>query len=105
MRDRLGGNRLVTERDAYDFAVARTKAPDDLAHAWQTMDSHAKASAIALYRETAAADLPRHGNANAQALADVRYPGLAADLWSQVARMLDSNLEYVPPLREANASG
>ena len=36
--DRLVGNQLATEQDAYDFAVARTEAPDDLAYAWETLD-------------------------------------------------------------------
>ena len=92
MVDRLGHNQLATERDAYDFVVARTKAPDDLAYAWTMMDTYKKAAAIDMYREIAATARP------VLHLDGPRYENVKADLWNHVLRMLESNLEYVPPL-------
>ena len=92
MCDRLGYNQLATERDAYDFIVARTKAPEDLAYAWGMMSGFMKEAATGMYRELAQDSGP------ALELDDARYGNIAADLWSHVVRMFESNLEYVPPL-------
>ena len=92
MCDRLGHNQLATERDAYDFVVARTKAPEDLAYAWGIMSRFMKEAATGMYRELAQESGP------ALELDDARYGDIAADLWSHVVRMFESNLEYMPPL-------
>lgn len=97
--DRLVGNQLATERDAYDFAVARTQAPDDLAYAWQTLASHQKPGVVDTYRELAVAygQEPRHRD-TVRPLVDVRYGRVADDLWNHVLRMFESDLNYIPPL-------
>lgn len=94
MYNRLGINHLAIQRDAYDFAVARTLAPDDLAYAWSTMTEDMKGDALAAYRDLAeGSSHPRF-----RGLENARHDGLAADLWNEVLRMLETNLEYVPPL-------
>ena len=96
MFNRLGINRLTTERDAYDFAVARTLAPDDLAYAWAIMSDDMKRGAIRAYR-----DLAQGGaGSDSPALTNPEQGHIAADLWHHVSKMLDSNLEYAPPLSE-----
>ena len=92
MCDRLGHNQLATERDAYDFIVARTKAPDDLAYAWRMMSGFMKEAATGMYRELAQDAGP------ALELDDARYGNIAAGLWRHVVRMFESDLEYAPPL-------
>ena len=51
-----------------------------------------KEAATGMYRELA------RGSGPALELDDARYGNIAADLWSHVARMFESNLEYVPAL-------
>ena len=102
--NRLGCNQLATERDAYDFAVARTAAPDDLAYAWALMSTEMRTSTLDLCREHA-----QGGAANQMAmreLAETRYGDVAANVWQHVVRMLESDLEYIPPLtqNERNSS-
>ena len=91
MYNRLGSNRLATERDAYDFAVARTKAPDDLTYAWGLMPLYMKEIAVGLCRERAERGPPLE-------LDEARYAPVARDVWSHVVRMFESDIEYVPPL-------
>ena len=94
MYNRLGINRLATQRDAYDFAVARTLAPDELAYAWATMTDELKRNAVAAYRDLAEGGAqPR-----SRALKGARYGRIASSLWKHVLRMLETDLEYVPPL-------
>ena len=94
MYNRLGINRLATQRDAYDFAVARTLAPDDLAYAWSTLTVDMKRDVLAAYRDLAEGD----AQTRTRALQKPRYVQIASDLWKQVLRMMESDLEYVPPL-------
>ncbi|MYA17579.1 MAG: nucleotidyl transferase AbiEii/AbiGii toxin family protein [Gammaproteobacteria bacterium] len=96
MYNRLGSNRLATERDAYDFAVARTKAPDDLTYAWGLMPEYMKEIAAGLCRERAERGSPLE-------LDEARYAPIARDVWGHVVRMFESDLEYVPPLDEGGA--
>ena len=96
MYNRLGSNRLATERDAYDFAVARTTAPDDLTYAWGLMPEYMKEIAVGLCRERAERGPPLE-------LDEARYAPLARDVWGHVVRMFESDLEYVPPLDEGGA--
>lgn len=91
MYNRLGSNRLATERDAYDFAVARTKAPDDLTYAWSLMPGYMKEIAVGLCRERAERGPPLE-------LDEVRYAPIARDVWGHVVRMFESDLAYAPPL-------
>ena len=95
MYNRLGVNHLVTERDAYDFAVARTLAPDDLAYAWSTLTDDMKRDTLAAYRDLAKGE----SHARSQAIAKPRFDRIASQVWQQVLWMMESNLEYVPPLR------
>ena len=94
MYNRLGINRLVTQRDAYDFAVARTLAADDLAYAWSTMTDDMQREAVAACRDLAQGE----AHAHSRALVNPRHEGIAANLWQHVVLLLESNLEYVPPL-------
>ena len=96
--NRLGINRIATQRDAYDFAVARTLAPDDLAYAWSAMTEDMKETAVATYREFAEGEAePR-----SRALQRPGYVGIASDLWKHVLRMVETELEYVPPLAQGD---
>ena len=98
MYNRLGINQLAIQRDAYDFAVARTLAPDDLAYAWSTMTDDMKRDALAAYRDLAeGASHPRF-----RRLENARHRGIAADLWHEALRMLETNLEYVPSLGQGD---
>lgn len=94
MYNRLGINRLATQRDAYDFAVARTLAAEDLAYAWSTLTDDMKRDALATCRDLAKGET----HTRSRALVDPRHERMAADLWRHVASMLESNLEYAPPL-------
>ena len=98
MFNRLGVNRLATERDAYDFAVARTLAPDDLAYAWSTMTEDMKRTTLAVYRDLAESE----SQAPSQALAKTRFGRIACQVWQQVLWIMESNLEYVPPLTQGD---
>ena len=94
--NRLGINHLATQRDAYDFAVARTLAPHDLAYAWSTLTDELKRNAIATYRDLSEGDShPRF-----RTLENPRHGRIAADLWNEVLKMLETDLEYAPPLGE-----
>lgn len=94
MYNRLGINLVATQRDAYDFAVARTLAPEELAYAWSTMTDEMKRNAVAAYRDLAEGGAePR-----SRALQRPRYRRIAADLWKHVLRMVETDLAYVPPL-------
>lgn len=94
MYNRLGINRLTTPRDAYDFAVARGLAPDDLAYAWSALTDDMKREALTAYRTLAEGGSP----AVFRALEKRKHGRIANDLWAQVLLMLESDLEYVPPL-------
>ena len=98
MYNRLGVNRIATERDAYDFAVARTLAPDDLLYAWSTLTHDMKRDTLATYRDLAEGE----DHARFQALVQPRFDRIACQVWQQVLRMLESNLRYVPPLTQGN---
>ena len=96
MYNRLGVNHVATERDAYDFAVARTLAPDDLFYAWSTLTDDMKRDTLAVYRDLAEGD----SNARYQALVKPRFERIAGQVWKQVLWMMESDLEYVPPLTQ-----
>ena len=102
--DRLVGNQLATERDAYDFAVARTEAPDDLAYAWEMLSTQKRTTVVEVYGELAAAGWQEaHHRDRPQSLAGVRHERIAADLWGHVYRMFESDLTYTPPLSTGGA--
>ena len=96
MYNRLGINRIATQRDAYDFAVARTLAPNELAYAWSAMTDDMKGNAVAAYRELA----DGKAEPRSQALQRPRYGRIASELWKHVLRMVETDLEYVPPLAQ-----
>lgn len=101
MYNRLGVNHVATERDAYDFAVARSLAPDDLLYAWSTLTDDMKRDTRAVYRDLAEGE----SRARSQALVKPRFEGIAGEVWKQVQRMMDSDLEYVPPLTQPEGGG
>ncbi len=101
MYNRLGVNRLATERDAYDFAVARTLAPDDLLYAWSTLTDDMKQDTLAAYRDLAEGD----NRGLSQALVKPKFERIARQVWQQVLRMMESDLEYVPPLTQRDGDG
>ena len=96
MYNRLACNQLATQRDAYDFAVARTMAADDLAYAWNLLSADMKASVIDLCREHGT-DGVRNGDMHE--LTETRYRHIAANVWEHVVGMLEGDLAYAPPLR------
>ena len=98
MYNRLGVNRVATERDAYDFAVARTLAPDDLLYAWSTLTDDMKRDTLAVCRDLAEGE----GQARSQALVKPRFERIACQVWQQVLWMMESDLEYVPPLAQGD---
>ena len=98
MYNRLGVNRVATVRDAYDFAVARSLAPDDLLYAWSTLTDDMKREALAVYRDLAAGE----SHARSQALAKPTFDRLACQVWQQVLWMMESDLDYVPPLTQGD---
>ena len=98
MYNRLGVNHIATERDAYDFAVARTLAPDDLVYAWSTLTDDMQRDTLAAYRDLAEGE----GHARPQALVKPRFDCIASQVWQQVLWMMESNLAYVPPLTQGD---
>ena len=80
MYNRLGCNQLATERDAYDFAVARTAAPDDLAYAWGLMSTEMKTSTLDLCRQHGQGDTSNH--MAMRELAETRYDDVATTFGS-----------------------
>ena len=96
MYNRLGVSHLATERDAYDFAVARTLAPDDLFYAWSTLTDDMKRDTLAAYRDLAEGE----SQARSQSLLKPTFDGIASQVWQHVLRMVESNLEYVPTLTQ-----
>ncbi|MDE0038288.1 MAG: nucleotidyl transferase AbiEii/AbiGii toxin family protein [Gammaproteobacteria bacterium] len=98
MYNRLGVNRLATERDAYDFAVARTLAPTDLAYAWSTLTDDMKRNTLAAYRDLAEGE----NQPRPLALVKPRFERIARQVWQQVLWMMESDLEYVPPLTQGD---
>lgn len=93
LRDRLGGNQIVTERDAYDFIVSRTETPDALMVAWRETPEDRRLNALDMYRSMSAA-------LAAQQLIDPAYPHVADRLWEYAVDLFASELEHIPPLGE-----
>ena len=98
LRDRLGGNQIVTERDAYDFIVARTKTPDALMVAWRATPEDRRLNALDMYRSLT--DGHTSAALTSQQLIDPAYPNVADHLWEYAADMFASGLEHIPPLGE-----
>ena len=106
LRDRLGGNQIVTERDAYDFIVARTLAPDALRYAWRETPEDRRLNAADMYRSLVAGDTLT--TLAGQQLIDPAYPQVADHLWEYAADLFDSGLALTPPLgdrRQEHAHG
>lgn len=101
MYNRLIFSRIITERDAYDFVVARTMDPQSLSAAWDTLDltdSTLKSQIVSTYKELT------YGRAesvvvNDQNLEAPVYQNIADNLWNYAWRMFDSDLRYVPALK------
>ena len=93
MVNRFLVNGLPTERDAFDFLVAQTKAPEDLKYAWLQVPAPDRNTLAAAYRERS---LRWTGASDARLLANLAYAELANELWLHAHRMMESNLEYVP---------
>lgn len=93
MVNRFLVNGLPTERDAFDFLVAQTKAPEDLKYAWLQVPAPDRNTLAAAYRERS---LRGTGASDARLLANPAYAELANELWLHAHRMMESNLEYVP---------
>ena len=97
-------NQLVTERDAYDFIVARTEDPDALAYAWGTLTDDLRTNAKLAYRERAEGlDVSQYPG---RPVENPRYEHIARDLWAHTSRMLDSDLAHAPALhpRDGNTA-
>lgn len=101
MFNRLAHNQLATERDAYDFAVARSLAPSDLSYAWNRLSTDMKGNAIEMYRDMATG---RDGALHRLKGVPRRYRHLATNLWDHALQMLESDLEYAPPLAEDHSA-
>lgn len=94
--DRLCYGQIATDRDAYDFLIARSFALKDLEYGWNSMDQIERSRIIDLcqYRIDGAM---RQENYSRE-LSDVRYPNLIEELWDHVKHLFESNLEYKPLL-------
>ena len=81
------------------LAVAHTLAPGhDFAYAWSTMTGDMKRGALTAYRDLAeGGSHPRF-----RGLENARHGGIAADLWNEVLRMFETDLQYVPPLGQGD---
>ena len=93
MVNRFLVNGLPTERDAFDFLVAQTRAPDDLKYAWLQVPAPDRNTLAAAYRERSLRGI---GASDARLLANPDYSELADELWLHAYCMMESNLEYVP---------
>ena len=89
-------NQIALERDAYDFAVARTFAPQDLEYAWATVHEFSKTILLDSYRE-----LSRNGSTEMEGA----HYTLGSDVWTHAYRMFHSDLNYVPPLHRIGDVG
>lgn len=94
MFNRLGDGGQLVDRDAYDFAVAGTLAPNDLAYAWNLLHDEAKQHVLELCRS--AKSVPPTSS-----LRNAAYPVLAADIWTRVLKMFETDLRRVPSLSMA----
>ena len=97
IRERLGGNQIVTERDAYDFIVAGTEAPEDLRYAWRQTPEDRKRTALVMYRSLVGDD--RLIAPVERRLVNPTYPVIAENLWQHALELLQSDLAHVPALR------
>lgn len=95
MVNRFLVNGLPTERDAFDFLVAQVKAPDDLKYAWLQVPAPDRSTLAEAYRERSLCGI---GASDQRLLANPDYSEIAHGLWSHAHRMMESNLEYVPPV-------
>lgn len=90
LQSRVAGNQVFLERDAYDFAVARTEAPEDLAYAWEIIQPAQKASLLEMYQYLS--------TQTPSAIRDAQYIDIGSDVWLHVYRLFDSDLAYLPPM-------
>lgn len=94
--DRLCYGQIATDRDAYDFLIARSFGLEDLEYGWNLMDHVEKTRVIDLcqYR----IDRTMRQESHSRELSDASYPHLQHELWDHVKHLFESNLEYKPPL-------
>ena len=92
--NRLVENTITTERDAYDFAVARALDFNAMAFAWEHLDGHERNRAMNRVQERMKHS-DTYGAGDKQVLAP-KYPQLLENLWEDVLKMLASDLSYKP---------
>ena len=94
--DRLCYGQIATDRDAYDFVIARSFALEDLEYGWNLMDHVEKSRVIDLCQYRIDGTISQESYS--RELSDVRYPHLQNELWEHLKHLFESNLEYKPPL-------
>jgi len=85
---RVWEKRILTVRDAYDFAVSATQSPEELRFAWDQLPQHA--------REVVVHDYGVGVKSNSPPLLSPQDERLAKNVWEETHRMFFSNLAYTP---------
>ncbi len=93
--NRLFENQVVTERDAYDFGVARTLDPQSLEYAWSHIGEHARQGVISSLEALASKAVELD---EAKRVQNAEYPSFLSNVWKEVLAMFVSNLQHQPPL-------
>ncbi len=94
--NRLLGNGIATERDAYDFLVARHLDPDALGYAWAKVTSHERVRVAQVIRGRI--EQGRQSPPSDSPLTAPAYPNLAQHLWDDLIEMFESDLRHAPSL-------
>ena len=100
--NRLLGNGTATERDAYDFLVAKHLDPEALEYAWRKVPPTNRATITATVSSRLSA--PVGPPAGSRALTGLAYPGLAESLWESLIELFHSDLNRAPPLHGTDAN-
>ena len=99
--NRLLGNGTATERDAYDFLVAKHLDPEALEYAWRKVPPTSRATITATI--SSRLNVPVAAPAGSRVLNGLAYPGLAESLWESLIQLFQSDLNKAPPLHGTNA--
>ncbi|MYK84539.1 MAG: nucleotidyl transferase AbiEii/AbiGii toxin family protein [Gammaproteobacteria bacterium] len=94
--NRLLGNGTATERDAYDFLVAKHLDPEALEYAWRKVPLANRATITATIASRL--NVPGPPPAESRGLTGLAYPGLAESLWENLIELFHSDLDRIPPL-------
>ena len=93
--NRLCLNGLATERDAYDFVVARTFDPKSLAYAWDYIGGVHREN-VKLHLDSVIENPLEEGEG--RRVRAPAYPLLSENVWTEVSKLFQSDLEYMPKL-------